>query len=211
MKKTVLTAGIISAVLFFGIAGSKTHAQEVSQPESQQPEQVVVEVNKGDSLSKIAKAHNSTYQRLFYANVFIEHPDVIHPGEQIRIPSEDEELTERPLPVKVSKTTTSSQKSNSSRKVSSNRQPVAQAPATNVDGGVWDRLASCESGGNWSINTGNGYYGGVQFSAATWRSVGGAGLPHQNSKAEQIKRAEILQARSGWGQWPACSSKLGLR
>ncbi len=78
-----------------------------------------------------------------------------------------------------------------------------------VDGGVWDRIAKCESGGNWSINTGNGYYGGLQFSAATWRSVGGTGLPHQHSKAEQIKRAEILQKRSGWGQW-SCAAKVGI-
>ncbi len=76
---------------------------------------------------------------------------------------------------------------------------------------VWDRLAQCESSGNWQANTGNGYYGGLQFLPATWRSVGGSGLPHQASKAEQIHRAQILQQRSGWGQWPACSRRLGLR
>jgi resuscitation-promoting factor RpfB len=87
------------------------------------------------------------------------------------------------------------------------------APATNYASGstVWDRLAQCESGGNWAANTGNGYYGGVQFSASTWRSVGGTGLPHQHSREEQIKRAQILQSRAGWGQWPHCSAKLGLR
>lgn len=68
----------------------------------------------------------------------------------------------------------------------------------------WDRVAQCESGGNWAINTGNGYYGGLQFLPATWRSVGGTGLPHQHSKAEQIRRAEILKARAGLGQWPVC-------
>lgn len=78
-----------------------------------------------------------------------------------------------------------------------------------VDGGVWDRIAKCESGGNWSINTGNGYYGGLQFSLATWRSVGGPGYPHEQSKATQIKYAEILQARSGWGQW-SCAAKVGV-
>ena len=67
--------------------------------------------------------------------------------------------------------------------------------------GVWDKIAKCESGGNWHINTGNGYYGGLQFSAATWKSVGGPGLPHQYSREVQIKYAKILQARSGWGQW----------
>ena len=76
---------------------------------------------------------------------------------------------------------------------------------------VWDRLAQCESGGNWAANTGNGYYGGVQFSLPTWRAMGGSGLPSEASREEQIQRASALQAQSGWGQWPACSSKLGLR
>ena len=78
-------------------------------------------------------------------------------------------------------------------------------------GSVWDRLAQCESGGNWSINTGNGYYGGLQFSLSTWRAYGGSGMPHEASREEQIAIAEKLQADAGWGSWPACSSKLGLR
>ena len=76
---------------------------------------------------------------------------------------------------------------------------------------TWDALAECESGGNWAANTGNGYYGGLQFSASTWRSVGGTGLPHEHSRETQILMGQRLQARSGWGQWPACSSELGLR
>jgi uncharacterized protein YabE (DUF348 family) len=78
-------------------------------------------------------------------------------------------------------------------------------------GSVWDKLAQCESGGNWSINTGNGYYGGLQFSLSTWRAYGGNGYPHQASREEQIGIAKKLQADAGWGAWPACSSKLGLR
>ena len=76
---------------------------------------------------------------------------------------------------------------------------------------TWERLARCESGGNWSINTGNGYYGGLQFSLSSWRAVGGQGYPHQNTKWEQIHRGELLQDRQGWGAWPACSRKLGYR
>jgi hypothetical protein len=76
---------------------------------------------------------------------------------------------------------------------------------------VWDALAQCESGGNWSINTGNGYYGGLQFALTSWRAVGGTGYPHQHSREEQINRGIKLQAIQGWGAWPACSSKLGLR
>lgn len=85
---------------------------------------------------------------------------------------------------------------------------TAEAPAVEGDS-VWDKIAQCESGGNWSINTGNGYYGGLQFSAATWHSVGGPGLPHEHSREVQIKYAKILQERSGWGQW-SCSAMVGV-
>ena len=78
-------------------------------------------------------------------------------------------------------------------------------------GSVWDKLAKCESGGNWSINTGNGYYGGLQFSLSTWRAYGGSGMPHKASREEQIRIAKKVQASDGWGAWPACTAKLGLR
>ena len=76
---------------------------------------------------------------------------------------------------------------------------------------AWDKLAQCESGGNWSINTGNGYYGGIQFNARTWRAFGGTGMPHQASKAQQIAVAERTLAAQGWNAWPSCSRKMGLR
>jgi hypothetical protein len=87
------------------------------------------------------------------------------------------------------------------------------APATGgaIALSTWERVAQCESGGNWSINTGNGYYGGLQFNLDSWRWVGGSGYPHEASKAEQIHRAELLHERQGWNAWPACSRKLGLR
>lgn len=72
----------------------------------------------------------------------------------------------------------------------------------------WDRVAACESGGNWHLSTGNGYYGGLQFSASTWRAVGGTGYPHQHSREEQIRRANILKDRAGLGQWPRCGSRF---
>ena len=76
---------------------------------------------------------------------------------------------------------------------------------------VWDRLAQCESGGNWAINTGNGYYGGLQFSASTWHAWGGTGLPHEHSREEQIAIAtKMRDAAGGYGAWPGCASKLGL-
>jgi uncharacterized protein YabE (DUF348 family) len=90
-----------------------------------------------------------------------------------------------------------------------------QPPAPVItDGAIWDRLAQCEAGGNWAINTGNGYYGGVQFDASTWRAYGGtqyAPLPHQASREEQITVAsKVRDDRGGYGAWPACARKLGL-
>jgi hypothetical protein len=89
--------------------------------------------------------------------------------------------------------------------------PKPVAPDFSTGSTVWDRLAQCESGGNWSINTGNGYYGGLQFNAQTWQAYGGSGLPHENSREEQIRVATKLRdANGGYGAWPACSQKLGL-
>ncbi|WP_299050070.1 resuscitation-promoting factor [uncultured Nocardioides sp.] len=81
-----------------------------------------------------------------------------------------------------------------------------------ADGGtVWDALAQCESGGNWAINTGNGYYGGLQFNLGTWQAYGGTGLPSDNSREAQIAVATRLRdATGGYGSWPGCSSALGL-
>ncbi len=86
---------------------------------------------------------------------------------------------------------------------------TAQAASTST----WDRLAQCESGGDWDINTGNGYYGGLQFSSGTWRSFGGEKFAKRADLAtrpEQITIAEKVLDEQGWGAWPACSRKLGL-
>lgn len=88
-----------------------------------------------------------------------------------------------------------------------------EEPTTNYASGstVWDALAQCESGGNWAINTGNGYYGGLQFSLSTWQAYGGTGYPHQQSRETQIAVAERLRAATGgYGSWPHCSAQLGL-
>ncbi|AIG63836.1 Resuscitation-promoting factor Rpf1 [Corynebacterium atypicum] len=77
----------------------------------------------------------------------------------------------------------------------------------------WDRLAQREAGGNWSINTGNGYHGGLQFSPSTWSAHGGqqyAPYAYQASREQQIAVAERVLASQGWGAWPACSARLGL-
>lgn len=86
--------------------------------------------------------------------------------------------------------------------------PAATTPA---EGDIWAKLRKCESGGVYTINTGNGYYGAYQFAPSTWRRLGYPGLPHEAPPAVQDEAARKLQAKAGWGQWPACSRKLGLR
>ena len=91
----------------------------------------------------------------------------------------------------------------------SNAAPAAFA----VAGKTWDRLARCESGGNWAIHSGNGYYGGLQFDLATWSAYGGtkyAARPDLATREEQITVGEALYAKRGFQPWPSCRAKLGL-
>ena len=87
---------------------------------------------------------------------------------------------------------------------------VAGTGANAADGGTWDAQAQCESGGNWAINTGNGYSGGLQFSPSTWAAYGGSGAPESASREQQIAVAENILAGQGWGAWPSCAAQLGL-
>lgn len=89
---------------------------------------------------------------------------------------------------------------------------AANGNAAAADGGVWDRIAQCESGGNWHINTGNGYHGGLQFAASTWRAYGGtayAPTADRATRAQQIAVATKVQRAQGWGAWPTCSARAG--
>jgi uncharacterized protein YabE (DUF348 family) len=106
---------------------------------------------------------------------------------------------------KSSPTHSSKSRSTSPKKSSSSRAPRV------ASGSVWDKIARCESGGNWSINTGNGFYGGLQFTKSTWHAFGGSGMPNHASRARQIAVAKKVQKSQGWGAWPGCTRKLGLR
>lgn len=91
---------------------------------------------------------------------------------------------------------------------------LVASPADAASLRTWKRLARCESGLRWHLNTHNGYYGGLQFSSATWRAFGGrkfAHNAHRASRAQQIRIAEKVRRSQGWGAWPACSRKIGLR
>lgn len=84
--------------------------------------------------------------------------------------------------------------------------PTASA-APSVPSVNWDAVAQCESGGNWHISTGNGFYGGLQFTLPTWHANGGTGMPQQASREEQIRVAENTLQSQGIGAWPVCGKR----
>lgn len=200
----MIATALLTAVTIMGVSGSTTFADTTNTNVKQgQPTQsstpAPVTVQPGDTLTKIAATNNTTYIRLFDANTSINNPNLIFPGQQLTVPAPDAKLTNRPLPTAVKV----------AAKAAGQSHAIASA-ATVADGSVWDRLAKCESGGNWAANTGNGFYGGLQFTQSSWAAVGGSGNPASASREEQISRAQMLQARQGWGAWPTCSAKLGL-
>jgi hypothetical protein len=179
-------------------------------------------VKRGESLATIAKgAGLDSWRPIWDANRGISHPDLIYPGQRLAVPAKGDKVKHRPLPsglrpaVLTSATASWSYRSDRARvrsdrgRVRSGGARVSRASATGNS--VWDRLARCESGGSWSTNTGNGYSGGLQFTSSTWRAAGGSGSAHNASREEQIRVAKRVLQRQGWGAWPACSRRLGLR
>jgi LysM repeat protein len=191
------------------VAVQRGPARIVAAKTAQQHKRVVVK--QGDSLSKIAKqAKLASWRPLWDLNTKIKHPNLIYPGQKLLLPKKGEKLKHRPLPA-PEVTRVVSVERRAAPATGSRRSTVTRSSAAPASGSVWDRLAQCESGGNWGINTGNGYSGGLQFSQGTWSANGGTGSASNASRAEQIRVAERVRASQGWGAWPACSAKLGLR
>ena len=146
-------------------------------------------VQPGNNLSQIASHYDETWQQLEAVN-HLPDPNLIFPGQVISIPGPGSAHTLVGTPVP------------------SPHKPVAAAPdSSGVD---WDAVAQCESSGDWSINTGNGYYGGLQFSASTWIAYGGAAYaPYANeaSKEQQIIIAERVLKGQGIHAWPVCGPR----
>lgn len=220
--KTALAGATLTA-LFAMVPTVAAHADApTAQASASTTNNITVKV--GDTLSAIAQAAGTTYVRLYDANSQINDPDLIYPGQTLRVPAANEQLPNRPLPGAVSASAADSDGDSDADAASVAPAPApapapaetvsyttpAPAPAPVGSTSVWDQIAQCESGGNWSIDTGNGFYGGLQFTLSSWRAVGGTGYPNQASRQEQIARAQLLQARQGWGAWPVCSARVGL-
>jgi LysM repeat protein len=193
--------------------------QSPAKPTEQPAKPDVITVQRGDYLAKLAKQYGTTTLRLFYANSAIKDPDLIYPAQKLRVPKPDEKLTPRPVPTNQQIATPTKQ---AASKAAAPQAPTprpterrtAVAAPTTASGSVWDRIAACESGGNWHINTGNGFYGGLQFTYSTWLGYGGGAYASRADLAtrdQQIAIAQKVLAGQGWNAWPVCSYKAGAR
>ncbi len=220
MYKRLIAPLVLAFASMVTLAASSHTAYAVTETgntSEQAGQSQTITIQSGDYLDKIAQENETTYLRMFYSNEEIQNPDLIYPGQQLRIPDASETLAERPLPADVvapihtaELPTSQSAVQSAVPQVNTSAPVTTEAPVAPADTSIWDRLAACESGGNWAINTGNGFYGGLQFTLSSWQAVGGSGYPNQASRSEQINRAQLLQAQQGWGAWPACSAELGL-
>ena len=207
MRTIALSIVAMLGMTLLGSGGNVAHAATLTA--TTKPDSQLVKIESGDTLTAIAENKKSTVERIYAANEKLENPDVIFPGDELRIPTATEQLPSRPLPVAAAPVAPVADAA--PVQAVAPRQSAPRAAYTPVAGGsVWDQLAQCEAGGNWSINTGNGFYGGLQFTLSSWQAAGGSGMPNEASREEQIARGQILQSRQGWGAWPACSAKLGL-
>jgi LysM repeat protein len=216
----------------------EANSEKISDPDTIFPGQVLAisdepvesthEVESGETLAEIAGLydHVASWQALADANTdVISDPNLLIPGQVLSLTGAESAPEAQPETQPEPETQAEPQpepepEPQPEPQPEPEAQPEAQtesepepAPeqSTATDAGVWDRVAECESNGDWSANTGNGYYGGLQFAQSSWEWVGGTGMPHEASKEEQINRAEILLDRQGWDAWPACADQLGLR
>ena len=152
-------------------------------------------IQRGDTLIRLARAMGldrpGDWRLLYAANVDLDDPSLLVIGTKLELPSAAEVARWRVAPELAA---------------------VVPPPGTpRVPEATWERLAQCESNGRWDTNTGNGYYGGLQFLPSSWELVGGRGMPHEADRFTQLRMAQRLLDVQGWDAWPECSRRLGLR
>jgi LysM repeat protein len=201
MRLAPITAGLALAATIAVSSGPAAHAQSQNQNGHPKSAPTNVVIKEGDTLDSIATAHQTTYIRLFDANANIADPDIIYPGDKLRIPAADEQLPDRPIPADAPVVAAPAV---SYAPVQS--RSYAAAPVNYSSGTSWDRIAACESGGNWAINTGNGYYGGLQFTQATWAGAGGLAYAPRADLATPAQQIAIASKLS-LSNWPVCGSR----
>jgi LysM repeat protein len=212
MKLSAFAASLTVAVALSAAGSPSAYAAQKpkTQPKPQPKKEVKVVINQGDNLSKIASAYKTTFKRIYNANPNISDPNLIYPGDSIRIPDPNEQLADRPLPVAAPQPVEPVAAPAAPKVSYQAPAPVVQhsyasAPAFS-DGSMWDRIAACESGGNWAINTGNGYYGGLQFTQQTWASAGGLAYAPRADLASREQQIAIASKLS-LSNWPVCGAR----
>jgi LysM repeat protein len=204
MRLAPITAGIAIAAAIAVAGGPAAHAQSQNNQKSQPKHtENMVTINVGDTLDGIATAHQTTYVRLFDANANINDPDVIYPGDKVRIPADSEKLPDRPIPSDAPVVAMTPAQPQVSYTTPQYKAYTPAAPVSYTSGTNWDRIAACESGGNWAINTGNGYYGGLQFTQQTWAGAGGLAYAPRADLATPAQQIAIASKLS-LGNWPVC-------
>ncbi len=173
-------------------------------------------VKEGDTLSAIsahAYGNAADWPAVWWANRHqVPDPNVIAAGQRLRLPASGQvpawmaraEQAAAPAPAPASAAAVSVPQADPPAAA-----PVSTAPPASSGGGNWSGIAACESGGNWSANTGNGFYGGLQFTEQTWLGYGGgqyASSANQASEAQQIAVAQRVLAGQGIGAWPVCGA-----
>lgn len=207
MRLAPFATGFAVAAIFAVAGGQSAHAQSQNNQNDQkkQTSQQTVVVNPGDTLDGIATAHQTTYVRVFDANTKIQDPDLIYPGDSLRIPAPDEQLAEREIPADYVAANPLPAAAPSYKPSYTYSAPKA-APVSYTSGTSWDRIAACESGGNWAINTGNGYYGGLQFTQATWAGAGGLAYAPRADLATPEQQIAIA-SKLALSNWPVCGAR----
>lgn len=189
-------------------------------PNADAPVETTYTVEEGDFLAEIAQEHDLDRWTPIYAlnHKTIDHPDLLMVGQELDIPAEPAEVDVDAIDIPGQGEPADSAEPEAQATTQNAQEPTSSSPepqpSQSASGGTWDRLAQCESGGNWSTNTGNGFYGGLQFHPQTWAAYGGhqyAPNAHRASRGQEIAIAERVLASQGWDAWPACASKLGLR
>ena len=188
-------------------------------------ESIVHRVRYGQGLQQIAWSYgfkgDKAFHRLWDANPQLEATWLERSGITVRIPACGAELQRRklpkppppppppPPPEPEPEEPHAHAKNDDGADPTPEPDPAPEQVAAVPSGSVWDELAQCESGGDWSINTGNGYYGGLQFSMETWRAYGGRGMPHEQPPWYQSEIAERVRTQSGLHHWPNCGQYYG--
>ncbi len=189
---------VVFAIVFLSFQGTEQVSSQESTP-PQEPSHVVASSDENISLTKIEN-----------------FPEVSEPF-LTSTPTKTPVPTQKPNPTSTPKPTPQALQATEvpTPTPTSEPTPTPEVPPTSsVDpnnDAIWDQLANCEAGNNWATDTGNGYFGGLQFSQSAWESVGGTGNPAHASREEQIMRGKMLRDRRGsFGAWGACATRLGL-